>query len=1067
MPAPRAIGAKPRWVVRKPAPWFAFAILTGLRSIACAPDTSSRPYTPELKDLLVAIGPVRPSSGRITGGLAYAPQGAVPRARRGIMGASRRVLAASRIQRSATAIAAAGLTHLLAGRFDDSVEYLTEAVALSPDDARIHSDLAASYLARGDTAGRSEDYILAVEHAGRAVTLDDGLVEARFNYALALQRLHLRSTSVAAWRLIAELAPASPWAEEARQSLVDLTHPTLAEEWPSARRRLLLVAETGDRSVALGIVRRYRDAVRELGEQELLSIWAHQIGTPRGNRALAQAKALGELLAKTGDPLLQSAVIAASNPAKSTRERILAGHLAFARGLRRYEAGDYGAATADFRSATRALRQGNSPMAMWTAWFEAACEHQRLRLERAEAILLPLIASTVGGSAPSLRARALWLYGLGEMKRGHPDLAANRYRESQELFLGLGERENAVAVAALLGEAMDFLGRPEEGWRLRHEALAGSEALRSPARLHSLLDQAGYAALDQGLPYASMAFRSQVVALAEQWSSPLARVDAYLRRGRTLAVLGRETEARIDLQRAENLLPRIVDGALRRRLRADLDALAAEQALFDDPRQARHLADSAVAFFQESDLSLLLPSLRLIGASASERLGDITTASRDRLEAIAELERRAASVDDLGERARAWDLADHAYRELIQGFTVSGDLAAALDYLEVVRSRAPLGTPAGAANDGGPWTAEAIASRLPHRASLVEYAVLEDRLVVGIVQRGDTHVSVLPVGRQRLSLAVKDYVRLVREGNSRDSLQEASKDLWRWLLSSALEGMSEGDALVIAPDGPLHALPFSALVDSDGRYLVERASSTTVASGSALLRALDRERSLAQSDRAAVDALVVSDPEIRSDLRKEFPPLVLARLEAAEVAKLWPTSRVLAGAEATVEAFAAQARSARLIHFSGHSRLNTRLPLFSALILARDATTGGSGELLAHTIAGFPLLQTELVVLASCDSARGWLGDMFGPLGLSQAFQMAGVPTIIATLWPVADADSVPLMLDFERRYSSGAPALEALRDAQLGRLAAESSPDRWAGYQLFGAGGLSLVLGEQDKPQE
>lgn len=1061
--------AKPAEVPCFPASWLAITVVVGLGCFACGSEAGSLPYTAELGELFTAIGPARPSPGRVCGRLPYAPRGAVPQPSRGVFPAHRKVLAAAQTERSATTTAAVGLTWLLAGRLDDSVDLLTEAVALNPEDARMHSDLAAILLARGDTEGRSEDYVAAVEHAGRAVALDEGLVEARFNYAVALQRLHLRGTSAAEWRLFTELDRDSPWAEEARQSLADLTRPTPAEGWPSARRRLLLAAETGNRSAAQPIVTRYRDAVRELGEQELLSDWAAQPGTVAGDRALEQAKALGELLAEAGDPLLRAAVDAASSRDENRRQQILAGHLALARGARRYEATDYGAAILDFQSAARALRRGDSPMAMWSAWFEAACEHQRLRLDAAEAILLELINRTLDDSAPSLRARVLWLHALGEMKRGHPDLAASRYRESRELFLELGERENAVAVTALMGEAIDFLGRPEEGWRLRQEALAGSDTLRSPARLHSLLDQAGYAALDQDLPYASMAFRSQLVALAEQWGSPLAKVDAYLRRSRTFLALGGDAEARSDLQQAGSLLPEVADVSMRRRLRADLELALAEQSLLNDPLRSRHLVDRVATFFQESDLSLLLPSLRLIGASASERLGDNDTAASDRLQAIAELEQRVASVGDLGDRARAWNLADRAYRELIHGFTVSRSPAATLDHLEIVKSRAPFGAPSGATRKGGPWTATAVASRLPERVSLVEYAVLDDSLVVGVLRRDEIRMHVLPVGRDTLTVAVKDYTRLVREGHNRNSLRKASRHLWQWLLRSALEAMSEDDALVIVPDGPLYALPFNALVDPDGRYLVERAPSTTVSSGTEFLLALEQERTLSRDDGSAVNALVVGDPAVRTVSRNRFPPLVLAEEETAGVAKLWPNSRVLLGREATVEAFSENAPKARVIHFAGHSQLNRRLPLYSTLILAPNASTGSSGELFAYEIAVLPLWQTDLVVLASCDSARGWLGSLVGPLGLSQAFQMASVPTVIATLWPVTDTDSAALMLDFERGYVAGEPTLEALREAQLRRLADDTAEAalaaRWAAYQVLGAGGLSRLSGGNPVP--
>ena len=1027
--------------------------------IACSPKTGSSPYTPELEGLFEAVGAARPSTGRITGGLAYAPRGAIRRAEGGAVSVLREVLAASRVQRTPAALAAAGVAKLLAGRLDESVEILTEAVKLSPDDARIHSDLAAAYLARGDSEARRTDLIKALEHAGRAVVLDDRLLEGHFNYAQALQACHLREISVAEWRLYLERDPDSFWGREALEFLAKLTRPTPAEEWPSARRELLSAAVHGNTSGAMEIVRRYRDAARELGEQDLLTIWAQEVATAAGNRALAQAKVIGDLLAETGDPLLGAAVAAATNPAPSFRERSIEGHLAFARGLRKYEEGAYGAAIYDLQSATTAFRLGGSPMALWSAWFEAACEHQRLKLDRAEAILLPLIDPMMNGSAPSLRARALWLYGLGEMKRGHPHLAARYYREGRALFQRLGERANSMAVTALISEAMDFLGRHDEGWELRLEALSDSETVRSSARLYSLLDQAGYAALTQNLPYASMAFRSQVVTVAETWGSPVARADAYLRRGRTYLETGRNDEAKTDLSCVAMLLSKISDDSMRQRLRADLDLALAEQSLEDDPVRSRYLVYQATGFFQRSDLGLLLPSLRLVGAKASERMGDHKAAATERLAAIGELERRATSVRDPSNRARAWNLVDRAYRDLAQGLLLHDGPLSVLDYIEVAKARGPFG-PLGGFSDHESPTAVEVSLRLPGRVTMVEYAVLDDYLVVGVLRRGRTpHAALVPVSRAMISEAVEDYVAIVRAGHGPRLLQEASERLWQWLFMSALDGMSYGDLLVIIPDGPLHGLPFGALVSPDARYLVERVSSTVAASRASFLLAAEREQAEKRDEELLLDALIVSDPMIDPEFRKEFQPLVYAESETNAVAELWPNDRLLANSGATVDAFVLNAPKAKMIHFSGHSRVNTRVPLFSALILAPNSNTKSNGELFAHEILTLSLRYTDLVVLASCESGKGTGTDMIGPMGLGQAFQLAGVPSVVASLWPVDDADAATVIIEFQRQYSSGETVANALRMAQLKLITGATVKDApaadWAAYQVLGAGGF------------
>jgi hypothetical protein len=65
-----------------------------------------------------------------------------------------------------------------------------------------------------------------------------------------------------------------------------------------------------------------------------------------------------------------------------------------------------------------------------------------------------------------------------------------------------------------------------------------------------------------------------------------------------------------------------------------------------------------------------------------------------------------------------------------------------------------------------------------------------------------------------------------------------------------------GDArhLLLAPDGVLNLLPFDALVDEGGRYLIERRSLTFLTSGRDLLRPLARTA-------APAPPVVVADPD--------------------------------------------------------------------------------------------------------------------------------------------------------------------------------------------------------------
>jgi tetratricopeptide (TPR) repeat protein len=227
------------------------------------------------------------------------------------------------------------------------------------------------------------------------------------------------------------------------------------------------------------------------------------------------------------------------------------------------------------------------------------------------------------------------------------------------------------------------------------------------------------------------------------------------------------------------------------------------------------------------------------------------------------------------------------------------------------------------------------------------------------------------------------------------------------VLLAPLAGDTADRPLLLVPTGPLQSLPWSILPSCRGRPVTVSPSAALWYAARAPGPAPAGPGHLAGPGHVAVVA---------------GPALPGARAEAAEVAAIHGTT-ALAGGSATVEAVMAALNGAGLAHLAAHGRVHPHNPLFSSLLLADGPLTVYDLERLERA--------PRLVILAACDSGRPVVcaGDEL--LGLSATFLSQGAQQIIASVAPVPDAETAPLMAAFHRLLTAGRSAAAALAAAQ------------------------------------
>ncbi|WP_437902731.1 tetratricopeptide repeat protein [Sorangium sp. So ce327] len=327
---------------------------------------------------------------------------------------------------------------------------------------------------------------------------------------------------------------------------------------------------------------------------------------------------------------------------------------------------------------------------------------------------------------------------------------------------------------------------------------------------------------------------------------------------------------------------------------------------------------------------------------------------------------------------------------------------------------------------------------------------------------------------------------------------EAARALDEKVMQPVRQLLGEAREVYLSPDGELNLVPFAALVDERGQFLLARYRFTYLTSGRDLLR-----REVTQTGSPRSSPLVIGNPAYddgggapagaasgrRSDAMgaMRFGPLRWTGPEARAVKERLPDARLLLDKDATEAAvkalegpsilhmathgfFLAQARPAPDASREARPFLTVLQPealpplpenalLRSGLALAGAnlrRSGGEDGVLTALEVAGLDLWGTKLVVLSACDTGIGPLARGEGVYGLRRALVLAGADSQIMSLWKVADEETQALMTAYYGRLSAGEGRSDALREAQLAMARERVHPYYWAAF-IAGGSGRSL----------
>jgi CHAT domain-containing protein/tetratricopeptide (TPR) repeat protein len=357
---------------------------------------------------------------------------------------------------------------------------------------------------------------------------------------------------------------------------------------------------------------------------------------------------------------------------------------------------------------------------------------------------------------------------------------------------------------------------------------------------------------------------------------------------------------------------------------------------------------------------------------------------------------------------------------------------------------------------------------IKQNTALAEFVFDENGIVVFIFngRTGESKLASYKIDLKstKLDTTIEKFRSTVSNGGL--DFQKESRELYDLLVKPLEDELAGKTNIIIVPDGPLWNLPFQALMDEKGKYLVEKAAISYAPS----LTALREMSKKAETRKAGPDAELIAFGNPMVDLQtkervqrvfmsEKLDPLPEAERLVKELGRMYgPTrSKVFTGVAAREEVAKSEVPKYRIVQFATHGILNNVSPMYSHLVLSQDAKNPNEDGLLEAWELKDLDLKADMVILSACDTARGKVSGGEGIIGMTWASFIAGSPTTVASQWKVESSSTTEFMLEFHRQLlaKKRVSKAEAMRRAAL-KLMKDPKyrhPSYWGAWVLVGDG--------------